>query len=571
MVEGGGGAAEEAAVDEDDRLLRRYQALMAAVPQSVWAMSSDGVVTLLAGGGFVEKLWRPGSGASWMDAVHPKDRGWFERAWRRAVRQRSPLDEVVRVRLEGDPGSFRHVKIIAAPVLHQDGGDEWVGTAADAEEQWRTRVREKLLARMAAVPAAQELSEAFLTTASAVVPELADAVAVFRVRDGVEAGTRPAEGLTTTASPERVGIAPGLPPLPPLEDDFLLGPVAQRAINSQKALLLVFPPDGPPADGISDASARWLREAGATGVALLPVVVDGRAVALAAVATCRGNPPPDETDLSLLRDVFQQMSGPLRRTMELQSIRVSALALQQSFLAAPPSVDGLTITALYHPADSAAEVGGDWYDAVRLSADALALSIGDIAGHDLDAATAMGRVNSLLRGLAYDSGPAASPAATLSRLDHIVQALDSPSMITAVHAVMRRRAHGGWHISLSNAGHPPPLLIPAVGPSRYLHGLTAPDPPLCVTDAIARTTLGAVLREGDTLVLYTDGLVETPDTDIEDNLRRLRACTDALVGRGLSLPALIRGLLPPVQDRRDDIAVIALRAGPEGAGARRHP
>ncbi|SCD27459.1 PAS fold-containing protein [Streptomyces sp. DvalAA-19] len=553
-------------MDEHERLLRRYQALMSAVPQSVWAMSADGLVTLLAGGGIAERLWRPDGGTSWMDAVHPKDRGWFQRAWHRALRQRSPLDEIVRVRLEGDPGRFRHVKIIAAPVFDEDGGEEWVGTATDAEEHWRTRVREKLLARMAAVPAAHDLSEAFLTTAAAVVPELADAVAIFRVRDGVEAdaGARSSGDRATTASPERVGLAPGLPPLPPLEDDFLLGPVAQQAINSQQARLLVFPPEGVPSKGLSDASAQWLRRARATGVALLPVVVDGRTVALAAVATCRGNPPPDEADLSLLRDVFQQMSGPLRRTMELQSIRDRALALQQSFLTPPQAVDGLTITALYHPADSAAEIGGDWYDAVRLCADALALSIGDIAGHDLDAATAMGRVNSLLRGLAYDSGPAANPATTLSRLDRIVQALDGPSMITVVHAVIRRLAPTIWRITLSNAGHPPPLLIPRDAPPRYLHDLTAPDPPLCVTDAFPRTTFDAVLREGDTLVLYTDGLVETPDTDIGDNLRLLREHTGVLVGRGLPLPTLIRGLLPSVQHRRDDIAVIALQARPEG-------
>ncbi|MFC8724556.1 SpoIIE family protein phosphatase [Streptomyces bacillaris] len=539
---------------------------MSAVPQSVWAMSADGLVTLLAGGGIAERLWRPDGGTSWMDAVHPKDRGWFQRAWHRALRQRSPLDEVVRVRLEGDPGRFRHVKIIAAPVFDEDGGEEWVGTATDAEEHWRTRVREKLLARMAAVPAAHDLSEAFLTTAAAVVPELADAVAIFRVRDGVEAdaGARSSGDRATTASPERVGLAPGLPPLPPLEDDFLLGPVARQAISSQRARLLVFPPEGVPSKGLSDASAQWLRRARATGVALLPVVVDGRTVALAAVATCRGNPPPDEADLSLLRDVFQQMSGPLRRTMELQSIRDRALALQQSFLTPPQTVDGLTITALYHPADSAAEIGGDWYDAVRLRADALALSIGDIAGHDLDAATAMGRVNSLLRGLAYDSGPTANPATTLSRLDRIVQALDGPSMITVVHAVIRRLAPTIWRITLSNAGHPPPLLIPRDAPPRYLHDLAAPDPPLCVTDAFPRTTFDAVLREGDTLVLYTDGLVETPDTDIGDNLRLLREHTGVLVGRGLPLPTLIRGLLPSVQHRRDDIAVIALQARPEG-------
>ncbi|MFF4947161.1 SpoIIE family protein phosphatase [Streptomyces rubiginosohelvolus] len=555
-------AAEGPAVNEE-RLLRRYQALMGAVPQSVWVMSPGGEVTLLAGGGIAQKLWHPDAGTSWMDAVHPKDRDWFQRAWRGATRQRSPLDTIVRVRLDGALDRFRHIKIVAAPVVDGDGEVEWVGTATDAEEHWRSRMREKLLARMAAVPAAHDLSEAFLTTAAAVVPELADAVAIFRVRDGVQAAGGPS-GASAAALPERVGLAPGLPALPPLDAGFLLGPVARRAIEVQEARLLVFPPGGPTGEGLSDVSVRWLREAGATGVALLPVVVDGRTVALATIATCRGNPPPDEADLSLLRDVFQQMSGPLRRTMELQSIRGTTLALQQSFLAPPPSVEGLAIAALYHPADSAAEVGGDWYDAVRLSADALALSIGDIAGHDLEAATAMGRVNSILRGLAYDSGPAASPARTLSRLDRIVQALDSPSMVTVVHAILHRREHGGWRIALSNAGHPPPLLIPADAPSRFLHGLTAPDPPLCVADCLSRTTLQADLRKGDILVCYTDGLVETPDSDIADNLRRLRERSDALARRGLALPSLIRGLLPSPHHRRDDIAVIALRAEPDG-------
>lgn len=554
----------EASVNEDDSLLRRYQALLGAVPQSVWVMSPAGGVTLLDGGGIAGELWRPDGSASWMDAVHPKDREWFERAWLRATRRRSALDATVRVRLDGSPDRFRYVKIIAAPVQDRNGEVEWVGTTTDAEDHWRTRMREKLLARMAAVPAAHDLSEAFLTTAAAVVPELADAVAIFRVRNSVEADVPPSGGLATAASPERVELAPGLPPLPPLDDDLLLGPVARQAVDSQQARLLVLSPQGAPPKGLSDASLQWLRKARATGVALIPVLVDGQAVALATIATCRGNPPPDEADLSLLQDVFQQMSGPLRRTMELQSIRDKALALQQSFLAAPPAADGLAITALYRPADSAAEVGGDWYDAVRLSTGSLAVSIGDIAGHDLDAATAMGRVNSILRGLAYDSGPAASPAVTLRRLDRIVQALDSPSMVTAVHAIMRRQTDGGWRVALSNAGHPPPLLVPRDAPSRYVHGLTAPDPPLCVADTLVRTTLHTVLREGDALVLYTDGLVERPDTDIGDSLRRLREQTDALVRQGLPLPALISRLLPSVQNRRDDIAVIALQARPDG-------
>ncbi|MFT9668607.1 SpoIIE family protein phosphatase, partial [Streptomyces rhizosphaericola] len=92
------------------------------------------------------------------------------------------------------------------------------------------------------------------------------------------------------------------------------------------------------------------------------------------------------------------------------------------------------------------------------------------------------------------------------------------------------------------------------------HDLTAPDPPLCVTDTLTRTDLHTVIREGDTLVFYTDGLVETPGADIGDSLERLRERTEALVRAGVPLATLIRKLLPPVRDRRDDIAVIALQA-----------
>nr|MDT0522474.1 diguanylate cyclase [Streptomyces sp. DSM 41633] len=97
---------------------------MGAVPQSVWAMSSDGSVTLLVGGGITEQRWHPDGGTSWKVAVHPKDRGWVRRAWRRATRERSTLDAVVRVRLDGAPGRFRHIKINAAPVPGEDGGAE---------------------------------------------------------------------------------------------------------------------------------------------------------------------------------------------------------------------------------------------------------------------------------------------------------------------------------------------------------------------------------------------------------------------------------------------------------------
>ncbi|KIX76599.1 diguanylate cyclase, partial [Streptomyces sp. MBRL 601] len=225
---------------DSDRLLRRYEALLGAVPQTVWTLSADGAVTTLVGGEVQEKLWHPGDEGSWSDAIHPKDRDGLRRKWLRATRERTPLDTIVRMRAEGDSGRHRYVRIVATPVEDQDGEIEWVGSVADAEEHWRTRTREKLLARMAPVPAARDLSEAFMTTAAAVVPELADAVAIFLVPHG-----RGTDFWSTGSLPvdqvERVDLAPGLPTLSPLEPDFLLGPVAQRAMREQQAQLMTFP------------------------------------------------------------------------------------------------------------------------------------------------------------------------------------------------------------------------------------------------------------------------------------------------------------------------------------------
>ncbi len=269
----------------EERLLRRYQALAGAVPQSVWVMSPGGEVTLLAGGGIAEKLWHPDAGTSWMDAVHPKRPRLVPAGLARGHAAAVPLDTIVRVRLDGVLDRFRHIKIVAAPVVEGDGEVEWAGTATDAEEHWRSRMREKLLARMAAVPAAHDLSEAFLTTAAAVVPELADAVAVFRVRDGVQ----PSAGLPAHRPVRcRSGWA-SLPGCPPFPAGRRLPARAHRPAGHRE-----------PAGATAGLPARRAHRRGplrglravaaarpATGVALLPVVVDGRTVALATIATCR--------------------------------------------------------------------------------------------------------------------------------------------------------------------------------------------------------------------------------------------------------------------------------------------
>ncbi|MFE8013958.1 SpoIIE family protein phosphatase [Streptomyces antibioticus] len=555
--------------DEDQaRTLRRFETLLAASQQIAWKQDLDGELSLLSftpddlGG----RRWRHESRQAWIEFVHPKDRARLEIEMRAAKSGGRPFTAVVRVReaAEDSPDVhrdvYRHVRISAAPVLDGDTVLEWVGTTRDAEEEWRVRTRDRLLARMAQAPTARELSEAFSVTSAAVVPELFDALAVFLLRPPGDSSFPSRHAGRYTAAGGRTSVtAPGVPSPPPLPEGFELGSLARLAIDEGRTRLLTFPEGRPPGDLVSGPSATWLERAGATSLALIPVVVDGEPVALASAATCRGNPPPSSADLALLEEVLERMGGPLRRTIEHQSVRATALALQRSLLIPPPAVTGGEVAATYRPASSTAEIGGDWYDALGLSDGALALTIGDIAGHDLVAATAMSQLHGMLRGIIFDRTAGQPPGESLSRLDTVAQGLEIAPLVTAVHVVLRRRPSGHWNAVLSNAGHPPPLLIPATAPARYLSTPGGADPPLCVAPGLARTNWSLDLAPGDTLLLYTDGLVEVPGEDIADGLDRLARHTDRASLRALPLAAVIDDLLSRLENQSDDVAIIGFR------------
>ncbi|MEU0360475.1 hypothetical protein ABZ175_35320, partial [Streptomyces cyaneofuscatus] len=158
--------------------LARYEALLSAVPQVVWRMTAQGDVFTLVGrlGETGGGLWNPErSGLSWMDAIHPKDRDWFRARWAATARGDALLDAVVRIRQEGDPVRYRHMKALSVPVLKDGEVVEWIGAVADAEDQWQIRTRNRLLERVSAVSFTQDLPEVFATTAAAVVPDLVEA------------------------------------------------------------------------------------------------------------------------------------------------------------------------------------------------------------------------------------------------------------------------------------------------------------------------------------------------------------------------------------------------------------
>lgn len=159
----------------------------------------------------------------------------------------------------------------------------------------------------------------------------------------------------------------------------------------------------------------------------------------------------------------------------------------------------------------------------------------------------------MLRAFAYSEGPA-GPAHTLSRLDQVTQGVSAVPLITALHGVLRC-----CDITLSSVGHPHPLLISASGRPSYLHSPLPPDPPLCAAPDTARNNWNHLLRIGETLVFYTDGLVEAPGMDISDGLHHLE----------VPLSPLVPAFLPSPGTPEDGIAVIALRAD-DGSEGRRY-
>jgi serine phosphatase RsbU (regulator of sigma subunit) len=233
-----------------------------------------------------------------------------------------------------------------------------------------------------------------------------------------------------------------------------------------------------------------------------------------------------------------------------------AEAFQRLLLPRLPDLRPIEAAAIYRPAPAPCPIGGDWYDAIRLSDDACAVVIGDIGGHGIRAAAAMAQTRSMLRALLYEQhGP---PSALLTQLDRTLQAMADTPITTACLARLRP-AGTGWRLCWSTAGHPAPLLLPPGEPARYLHA--APGLPLGVDLGAARADMEHQLRGGTSLVLFTDGLVEHHEHALDERLATLaRIATE----HASQPPArLCQALLDDHPgDGSDDIAILALRLPP---------
>ncbi|MFF7967794.1 PP2C family protein-serine/threonine phosphatase [Streptomyces sp. NPDC007903] len=234
--------------------------------------------------------------------------------------------------------------------------------------------------------------------------------------------------------------------------------------------------------------------------------------------------------------------------------REVALALQRAMLPVSAPVDPHRVAVRYRPAVGSLNVCGDWYDLVKLvDGDRIAVAVGDVVGHGLEAAGVMGQLRSAL---SATSGVAKGPAQALEvlgRYAHSVEGAQSTSVVTVFI---------DWDhhtLSYSSAGHPPPVLLRGAGGADLLDQAT--DPPLdAAFEPRPRPEATVGFAEGDTLVLYTDGLIERRHQDIDTGLHRLVESLEA--GRHITSPealadAVLSDMLP-AEGMTDDTALVVV-------------
>jgi PAS domain S-box-containing protein len=312
----------------------------------------------------------------------------------------------------------------------------------------------------------------------------------------------------------------------------------------------------------------------------LPMSARGRTLGALSIYRSADRAQADEDDVVTARDLADRIALALDNSRLYEQQRRLAEGLQRSLLTEPPQPDHAEIVVRYRPAVEVAEVGGDWYDAFLQPSGATMVVIGDVVGHDTEAAAAMGQLRGMLRGIAYREGP--GPAAVLTELDAAIQGLGMGTMATAaiarVEQTAEERAAGLTRLRWSNAGHPPPLLLHEDGRIEELANSRA-ELMLGVDPSVRRTDSVVTVARGATLLLYTDGLVEGRDLPLDEGIARLRSAVAELAGEPLAVlcDEVIERLRP--EGLQDDVALVAIRlhredrprppeAGPEHAPAR---
>ncbi|MET9390500.1 SpoIIE family protein phosphatase [Streptomyces sp. NPDC006624] len=454
-----------------------------------------------------------------------------------------------------------------APLTDESGQVRGVCvTAHDFSDQYRSRERLQLV---------NEASVRIGTTldVTRTAQELAD-VCVPALADFVSVDLLDAQGDD--------GESPG-PPRPPVS----LRRAAHQSVNqgspeavAKPGQVDVYPESSPQAaslvaghtvvaSGTSGDLERWLawdpvrfrrvQEYGIHSTMSVPLQARGTTLGVAVFTRFRSPEPFTDDDVLLAEEVTARAAVCIDNARRYSRERETTLALQRSLLPRTlPRTAAVEAASRYLPATRSG-VGGDWFDVIPLSGMRVAMVVGDVVGHGIQASATMGRLRTAVRTLADID---LAPDELLTHLDDLVVRLSGESgtdaaagevgatCLYAVYDPVSRRC------TLARAGHPEPLIVPPDGPARQLH--LPSGPPLGV-GGLPFESAEVELREGSVLAFHTDGLLSSGERDVEAGLRMLREALSAPSGSLDEMcDRVLHTLLPP-SGSADDVALLLAR------------
>lgn len=517
---------------------------------------------------------------------------------RDAVRDERPVTATVRNQRRD--GTLFWNQVSLSPVRDDAGRlTHWVGIQVDVSDhvelagglrrsvQQERRTRRGLTLAVQASDLLTEVEDPFvLREICSLLQREMVRWACFFLEDG---GLRPADGVsgsragedpaqdpppanpaagTTTAS-DRAAGEPAVPdPAPPPDDEGRREDPAARLLAGAAGpfeLDLAGQPLGPVSDRLRrDVRAALLAHGEPLpDVAVLHPVPGRRGVlgVLVTVPACGdgtdgmgGIGGLEEDDLAVLRLVVRRVGMVVDNARLYAREHRLAETLQRAMLPQQSEVADLDVWTYYAPASGHAQVGGDWYDVLQVAPGHVALVIGDVVGHDVEAAATMGQLRSVVRAYAFQT---ADPAEVLRRVDHLVAGMRVPRAASLALVTLERdpgTPGGAWRARYARAGHLPPLLVRGddVVPLREATGL------LVGFGADRRTAAETELRPGDLLVLYTDGLVERRDRRMREGVEILQEVAGGVgdqdaAGVGEELLSRL------ADDPEDDVAMVVVR------------
>lgn len=483
--------------------------------------------------------------------------------------------------LRGD-ARLLEVSWTSLPVYHQDGRAAGVAvlfTSVPAPLEGKPPELRELTGRTAGLSMVADATTVLASTLDAdeamrrlarlVVPRFADWAVINRIADDRVYRVAVAhDGVAHDgeAHDGEAGHDRWLGPLPPVPDASL-NPLV-RVLRGASARLLgsaeiAAPPDTP----LADAQLQLVQSFGAVSVIAAPLIARHRVLGSLTLGRTDPAKPFDARELGIAVDLARRAGLAMDNARLFSQQRDIAETMQRHLLSAPPDLTPLRLAARYRPAAEGSRIGGDWYDAFKLPDGATALVIGDIAGHDMQAAARMAQVRSMLRTLAWEHQE--PPGLIVGRMDAVLTKLTDTPLATLVYARVEGPEGGPWQLNWASAGHPPPLLVTRDGHARFLEDGQGTF--LGLAELVGpRLDATEPLLPSSTLLLYTDGLVESRTGAIDEGMRHLRLHAASLAR--LPVGEFCDGLLSRLpDDTDDDVALLAVRlpeAGRRPAGGR---